>query len=106
MARYLVTGGAGFLGSHVVDALTARGHEVRVVDDLSTGCRGNLAGHADIELIAADLADPQVAADAVAGIDYVVHMAAITSVPRSVQEPWRAHRVNALVSQETRGSHP
>lgn len=94
MARYLVTGGAGFVGSHVVDALTARGHKVRVVDDLSTGRRGNLAGHADIELMAADLADPQVAADAVAGVDYVVHMAAITSVPRSVQEPWRAHRVN------------
>lgn len=94
MARYLVTGGAGFIGSHTVDALAARGHEVRVVDDLSTGCRGNLARHADIELIAADLADPKVAADAVAGVDYVVHMAAIPSVPRSVQEPWRAHRVN------------
>ena len=94
MARYLVTGGAGFIGSHVVDVLAARGHKVRVVDDLSTGCRGNLARHTDIELMVADLADPQVAMAAVAGVDYVVHMAAIASVPRSVEEPWRVHRAN------------
>ena len=94
MARYLVTGGAGFIGSHTVDALAVRGHEVRVVDDLSTGCRENLAGHTNIELIVADLADPKVATDAVADVDYVIHMAAIPSVPRSVQEPWRVHRVN------------
>ena len=94
MARYLVTGGAGFIGSHVVDALATCGHEVRVVDDLSTGCRGNLAGHRDIELMAADVADPEVAMVAVAGVDYVVHMAAIPSVPRSVLEPRRVHRAN------------
>lgn len=94
MARYLVTGGAGFIGSHIVDVLAAHGQMVRVVDDLSTGCRANLAEHADIELITADLADPQVAADAVAGVDYVVHMAAIPSVQRSVEEPWHVHHVN------------
>ncbi len=94
MARYLVTGGAGFIGSHVVDALVERGHEVAVVDDLSTGSRDNLAAHADIELIAADLADREVAAAAVAGVDYVVHMAGMSSVPRSVREPRRAHRAN------------
>ncbi|MCY4634711.1 MAG: NAD-dependent epimerase/dehydratase family protein [Acidobacteria bacterium] len=94
MARYLVTGGAGFIGSHVVDDLVERGHEVRVVDDLSTGSRDNLAAHADIDLIAADLADPKVAAAAVADVDYVVHMAAMPSVPRSVKEPRRAHRAN------------
>ena len=94
MARYLVTGGAGFIGSHVVDALVEHGHEVRVVDDLSTGSRDNLAAHADIELIAADLADREVATAAVAGVDYVVHMAAVSSVPRSVKEPRRAHRAN------------
>ena len=94
MARYLVTGGAGFIGSHVVDALVERGHEVAVVDDLSTGSRDNLAAHADIEIIAADLADREVAAAAVAGVDYVVHMAGMSSVPRSVREPRRAHRAN------------
>ena len=94
MARYLVTGGAGVIGSHVVDALAADGHDVRVVDDLSTGSRGNLAGHADIELIEADLADPSVAAAAVAGVDYVVHMAAIPSVPRSIEELRRVKRAN------------
>ena len=94
MARYLVTGGAGFIGSHVVDALVERGHEVRVVDDLSTGSRDNLARHADIELFVADLADREVAAYAVAGVDYVVHLAAMPSVPRSVKEPGRAHRAN------------
>lgn len=94
MARYLVTGGAGFIGSHVVDALADRGYEVRVVDDLSTGRRSNLARHADIEFMTADLADRQVAAAAVAGVDCVVHMAAIPSVPVSVQEPLRVHRAN------------
>ena len=94
MPRYLVTGGAGFIGSHVVDALAARGDAVRVVDDLSTGSRGNLAGHPDVELIEADLADPQVAEAAVTGVECAIHMAAIPSVPRSVQEPRRARRAN------------
>ena len=94
MPRYLVTGGAGFIGSHVVDALAARGDAVRVVDDLSTGRRGNLAEHPDVELIEADLADPQVAEAAVTGVECAIHMAAIPSVPRSVQEPRRARRAN------------
>ena len=94
MPRYLVTGGAGFIGSHVVDALAARGDAVRVVDDLSTGSRGNLAEHPDVELIEADLADPQVAEAAVTGVECAIHMAAIPSVPRSVQEPRRARRAN------------
>ena len=94
MPRYLVTGGAGFIGSHVVDALAARGAAVRVVDDLSTGSRGNLAEHPDVELIEADLADPQVAEAAVTGVECAIHMAAIPSVPRSVQEPRRARRAN------------
>ena len=94
MPRYLVTGGAGFIGSHVVDALAARGAAVRVVDDLSTGRRGNLAGHPDVELIEADLADARVAEAAVTGVECAIHMAAIPSVPRSVQEPRRARRAN------------
>ena len=94
MARYLVTGGAGFIGSHVVDALAARGDAVRVVDDLSTGRRANLDGCPGIELIEADLADDGVAARVVAGIDHVIHLAAIPSVPRSVRQPARCHRAN------------
>lgn len=100
MARYLVTGGAGFIGSHVVDALAARGDAVRVVDDLSTGRRGNLAGQPDVELIEADLAERQVAEAAVAGVDCAVHLAAVPSVPRSVREPRRAHRANVEATHE------
>lgn len=100
MARYLVTGGAGFIGSHVVDVLVARGDTVRVVDDLSTGRRTNLAGHPDIDLIEADLAERQVAEAAVAGVDLVIHLAAIPSVPRSVREPRRSHRANVEATHE------
>lgn len=100
MARYLVTGGAGFIGSHVVDALAARGGAVRVVDDLSTGRRGNLAGQPDVELIEADLAERQVAEAAVAGVDCAIHLAAVPSVHRSVREPRRAHRANVEATHE------
>ena len=100
MARYLVTGGAGFIGSHVVDALAARGDAIRVVDDLSTGRRENLSGHPDIEMIEADLGKRQVADEAVAGIDCVIHLAAIPSVPRSVREPRRSHRANVEATHE------
>ena len=100
MARYLVTGGAGFIGSHVVDALAARGDAVRVVDDLSTGRRENLAGHPDVELIEADLAERQVAEAVVAGVECAIHLAAIPSVPRSVREPRRAHRANVEATHE------
>ena len=100
MTRYLVTGGAGFIGSHVVDALVARGDAVRVVDDLSTGCRGNLAQHPQIELVEADLAERQVAEAAVAGVDCAVHLAAIPSVAQSIREPRRAHRTNVEATHE------
>ena len=94
MPLYLVTGGAGFIGSHVVDTLVARGDSVRVVDDFSTGKRGNLAHHDEIEVVEADLANPGVAESVVSGVDYVVHIAAIPSVPRSVKEPLITHRAN------------
>ncbi len=94
MSRYLVTGGAGFIGSHVVEQLTARGNVVRVVDDLSTGRRANIERCAGVELIEADLADPRVAPRAVAGMDVIIHLAAIPSVSRSVREPQRTHRAN------------
>ncbi len=94
MATYLVTGGAGFIGSHMVAALLERGDRVRVVDSLVTGTRANLDGLAPVEFIHADLADPGVARDAVRGVDYVLHQAAIPSVPRSVAEPLICHRAN------------
>lgn len=100
MPRYLVTGGAGFIGSHIVDALTRTGNAVRVVDDLSTGRRENLEPHPAVELVEADLADDGVAAAAVAGIDRVIHLAAIPSVPRSVREPRRCHRANVEATHE------
>lgn len=94
--RYLVTGGAGFIGSHIVDTLVASGQTVRVVDDLSTGYRENLEQHGPeiIEFIEADLAKPGVATQAVEGIDRVLHIAAIPSVPRSVKDPVTTHRAN------------
>jgi nucleoside-diphosphate-sugar epimerase len=95
MAHYLVTGGAGFIGSHLVDELVRRGERVRVVDNLVTGHRENLAAvGGNIEFLEGDLADAEVAAAAVAGVDYVLHQAAIPSVPRSVAEPVFCHRAN------------
>jgi nucleoside-diphosphate-sugar epimerase len=95
MARWLVTGGAGFIGSHLAHALLERGEWVRVADDLSTGKPANLAvldGRA--EVLTGDLADSAVAREAVAGIDIVLHQAAIPSVPRSVADPLTTHRAN------------
>jgi len=110
MAAYLVTGGAGFIGSHLVEELVRRGERVRVVDSLVTGKRHNLAGVASsIEFIEGDLADAAVARQAVAGMDYVLHQAAIPSVPRSVADPVTSHRsiveatLNILVAARDAG---
>ena len=92
MANYLVTGGAGFIGSHISEALIGRGHQVRVVDDFATGYRRNLRD--GVELVEGDLADKAVARAGVAGMDYVIHQAAIPSVPRSVERPEESHRAN------------
>lgn len=94
MATYLVTGGAGFIGSHVVEALASRGDRVRVVDSLVTGRRENLEHIPDVELMIGDLADSSIANSAVAGVDYVLHLAAIPSVPRSVAEPIATNHAN------------
>jgi len=94
MATYLVTGGAGFIGSHLVEELVRRGERVRVVDNLSTGKRQNIAHLTSVEFVEGDLADPLVAERAVAGIEYVLHQAAIPSVPRSVQDPITSNRAN------------
>ena len=92
MANYLVTGGAGFIGSHLADALLARGHTVRVADSLITGFRRNVPAGA--EFVEGDLADLSVARRAAHGMDYVLHQAAIPSVPRSVQDPVESNRAN------------
>jgi len=95
MAHYLVTGGAGFIGSHLVEELVRRGERVRVVDSLVTGHRENLSSVAGrVEFIEGDLAEADVATAAAAGVDYVLHQAAIPSVPRSVAEPVLCHRAN------------
>ena len=100
MSFYLVTGGAGFIGSHLVEELLGRGHRVRIVDSFITGKRENIdaavAGRSpdSFELVEGDLADPAVAQQSVAGVDYVLHQAAIPSVPRSVEDPLTSHRAN------------
>jgi nucleoside-diphosphate-sugar epimerase len=96
MARYLVTGGAGFIGSHLVEELRRRGESVRVADNFATGVRANVPS--DVALIEGDLADPSVADRAVAGVDYVLHQAAIPSVAKSVADPARSHRANVDAS--------
>lgn len=92
MARYLVTGGCGFIGSHLVDALVAAGHEVRILDDLSTGKRENVPGIDDI--VIGDVSDADVVARAMSGVDGCFHLAAIASVQRSNEEWALTHRVN------------
>ncbi len=92
----LVTGGAGFIGSSLARALVARGERVRVIDDLSSGRRENLADISkDIELIEADIRDEAALASALAGIELVFHEAAVPSVPRSLADPIRSHQANA-----------
>jgi nucleoside-diphosphate-sugar epimerase len=94
MAKYLVTGGAGFIGSHLSEELVRRGHSVRVADSLLTGKRSNLDHIKGVEFLEGDLADEAFARRAVDGIDYVLHQAAIPSVPRSVKDPITSNRAN------------
>jgi len=88
MRTFLVTGGAGFIGSHIAEALVARGERVRVLDNLCTGHLSNLASiHDSVEFIQADVEDPAAVAKAVRGVDCIFHNAALASVPRSVERP-------------------
>ncbi len=92
---YLVTGGAGFIGSHIAEALVGRGDRVRVLDNFITGKHENLASFQDfIELIEGDIRDLETCRRAVRGVDYVLHQAALPSVPRSIKEPLLAHEIN------------
>ena len=93
--RYLVTGGAGFIGSNVVDELVRRNHEVVVLDDLSTGKEANLAGvRSEIDFRAGSITDLSAVQAACRGVDYVLHLAARTSVPKSVADPVETNLVN------------
>jgi len=94
MSKYLVTGGAGFIGSHLTEELVRRGHAVRVADSLITGKRSNLDHIPGVEFLEGDLADEASARRAVEGMDYVLHQAAIPSVPRSVKDPITSNRAN------------
>jgi len=93
--RYLVTGGAGFIGSHTVDELVRRKDSVVFLDDLSTGKEENLSQVAEkIELIRGSITDLQKVRLACRGADYVLHLAARTSVPRSIEDPLETNRIN------------
>ena len=91
----LVTGGAGFIGSHLVEALLRRGHRVRVLDDLSSGKREYVRDHLDLELVVGDLREPETLARVMRDVEVVYHQGALRSVPRSVEEPFAYHDVNA-----------
>lgn len=96
-APVLVTGGAGFIGSHLVDALLAKGYAVRVLDDLSTGKRSNLPlDNPRVELIVGDVADAALVSRAAEGCQAVAHLAAVASVQASVDDPVRTHQSNFI----------
>jgi UDP-glucose 4-epimerase len=98
-SNILVTGGAGFIGSHLTQALVARGHHVRVVDDLFAGRRENLREvRNDIEFLRGDCSDLRIARRAVRGMEVVYHEAAVPSVARSVADPALSHRTNATAT--------
>jgi UDP-glucose 4-epimerase len=93
MEKYLVTGGAGFIGSNICRELVSQGCFVRVLDNLLTGKKSNLAGIIDrVEFVEADMGDPAVARAAMKGIEVVLHQGALPSVPRSVDDPAATHR--------------
>ncbi len=94
MATYLITGGAGFIGSHLAEELVRRGQHVRVLDSLISGKRRNLEHIRGVEFQEGDVADLAACQHAVKGVDYVLHQAAIPSVPRSVKDPITSNRAN------------
>ena len=99
MARYLVTGGAGFIGSHIVDQLVKEGHQVRVLDDLSSGRVQNLAQVKDnVEFVQGDICDRAAVKKVMQGIEYVLHVAAWRSVPKSMADAYGYTQVNVLAT--------
>jgi nucleoside-diphosphate-sugar epimerase len=101
MAQYLVTGGAGFIGSHLSEELVRRGHRVRVADSLITGKRSNLDHIPQVEFVEGDLADLDFARRVVKDCEFVLHQAAIPSVPRSVTDPITSNRANVDATLNT-----
>ena len=98
MSKVLVTGGAGFIGSHLTEALLKKGHSVRVLDDFSTGKRENLLydeNYPSLEMVEGDIRDLAVCQKAMKGIEHVFHQAALPSVQRSVEDPLGSNAVNA-----------
>ena len=93
--QVLVTGAAGFIGSHVCEHLLATGHAVRGIDDLSTGLASNVAA-VDVDLVEGSILDPVALAAAVSGADAIVHLAARPSVPRSIEDPVASHEANTV----------
>ncbi|MBI4412694.1 MAG: SDR family oxidoreductase [Deltaproteobacteria bacterium] len=95
MAKYLVTGGAGFIGSHIVEELVKKGESVRVLDNLETGKESNIAPFlTKIEFIKGDIRDAEMCKNVCSGVDYVLHQAALGSVPRSIDDPKTTNDVN------------
>ncbi|RSL29032.1 NAD-dependent epimerase/dehydratase family protein, partial [Salibacterium salarium] len=95
MVRYLVTGGAGFVGSHLVKALIDKGGQVKVIDNLTTGKKENISEFlGDIELIEGDFTDYRVLKEAVKGVDVIFHQGAIPSVPKSIKNPIETNHAN------------
>jgi UDP-glucose 4-epimerase len=95
MSTFLVTGGAGFIGSNLANTLVQQGESVRVLDDLSTGNLSNLSEiQEDIELFEGSICDQTILSKAMKGVDFCLHQAAIPSVPRSVKSPWASNRAN------------
>lgn len=90
----LVTGGAGFIGSHLVEKLLSVGDRVRVLDDLSTGKRENLPHHNALEIVEGDIRDAGLVSRCMEGMNAVVHLAAVASVQASIDDPIRTHQVN------------
>jgi len=96
-SKYLVTGGAGFIGSHLVENLVKQGYEVRVLDNFLTGKKENIAEFMDeIDLIEGDIRDINTCMQAVEGVDFVLHQAALPSVPRSIEDPVLTNAINIV----------
>ena len=94
--KILVTGGAGFIGSHIAEHFSSKGHSVVVLDNLATGYLHNVPVNDNITFINGDICDPAIVSDAMKGVDYVFHHAALVSVPLSCQKPADAFRINTI----------
>jgi len=95
MNKYLVTGGAGFIGSHIAGELVRKGHSVRIIDNFSTGKRENISSFLNkIELVEADIRELRACRKVVDGVDFVLHQAALTSVPLSIEDPLLTNEIN------------